>query len=143
MASRRTSHLWTRAGSLAVSDLIHSERSRLFRQALEAFVLTAEPLGSLRHFASHAGRYTFISLQRRGGVALEVIAAQTGHARLSTLLDHYRTIYPEEKAAAVYSIAESQKRRDQRKSEQQPKIGCKLGRNRAKRRGRTLLKVRP
>ncbi len=143
MASRRTSHLWTRAGSLAVSDLIHSERSRLFRQALEAFVLTAEPLGSLRHFASHAGRYTFTSLRRRGGVALEVIAAQTGHARLSTLLDHYRTIYPEEKAATVYSIAESQKRRDQRKSEQQPKIGCKLGRNRAKRRGRTLKKVRP
>jgi hypothetical protein len=32
---------------------------------------------------------------------------------------------------------------DGRESEQQPKIGRKLGRNRAKRRGRTLKKVRP
>jgi hypothetical protein len=93
-------------------------------------------------FASHAGRYTFISQQRRVGAALEVIAAPTGHARLSTLLDHRRTIYPEAKVA-VYSIAENQKRRDQRESEHQPKIGRKLGRNRARRKGRTLKKVRP
>jgi integrase len=135
--------LWTRAGALAMAALLGSDRSKPFRQALEVFVLTAEPLGSLRRFASHAGRYTFISLQRMQGVALEVIAAQTGHARLSTLLDHYRTIYPEEKRAAVYSIAQSQNRRDQRESVHSPKIGRKLGRKRAKKLGRILKKVRP
>ena len=41
--------------------------------------------------------------------SLEVIAAQTGHTRLSTLVDHYRSIYPEEKRQAVYSIAKSQR----------------------------------
>jgi integrase len=136
-------HLWTRLGALAVAALVQTDRAKVFRQALEQFVVTVEPPVSLRRFASHTGRYTFISLQAQRGVRLEVIASQTGHERLSTLLDHYRTIYPEERRAAVYSIADSQKRRDQRESAQKPNIGRKLGRKRAKKRGRTLKKVRP
>ena len=115
----------------------------MFHKRLEAFAKVTDPKATMRHFASHAGRYTFISLQRRGGVALEVIAAQTGHTRLSTLVDHYRSIYLEEKRAAVYSIAKSQQRHQHADLEGRKRIGRKIGSNRAKRRGRTLKKVRP
>ena len=136
-------HLWTLEGAVFVSGLIDSAQAKVFRVALEAFAKTADPKATLRHFASHAGRYTFISLQRRRGVPLEVIAAQTGHARLSTLVDHYRSIYAEEKREAVYSIAESQQRLQHGELALLKKIGRKIGSRARKRRGRTLKKVRP
>ena len=136
-------HLWTLEGAYLLADLLNSEQARIFHKRLEVFSKVADPKATMRHFASHAGRYTFISLQRRGGVALEVIAAQTGHTRLSTLVDHYRSIYLEEKRAAVYSIAKSQQRHQHADLEGRKRIGRKIGSNRAKRRGRTLKKVRP
>jgi integrase len=136
-------HLWTLEGAFLLASLLNSEQARIFHKRLEVFSKVADPKATMRHFASHAGRYTFISLQRRGGVALEVIAAQTGHTRLSTLVDHYRSIYPEEKREAVYSIAKSQQRHRHADSEGQKRIGRKIGSKPRKKRGHTLKKVRP
>jgi hypothetical protein len=136
-------HLWTLEGAFLLASLLNSEQARIFHKRLEVFSKVADPKATMRHFASHAGRYTFISLQRRGGVALEVIAAQTGHTRLSTLVDHYRSIYPEEKREAVYSIAKSQQRHRHADSEGQKRIGRKIGSKPRKKMGRTLKKVRP
>jgi integrase len=136
-------HLWTLEGAFLLASLLNSEQARIFHKRLETFAKVADPKATMRHFASHAGRYTFISLQRRSGVALEVIASQTGHVRLSTLVDHYRSIYPDEKRRAVYSIAQSQQRHQHADSEGQKWIGRKIGSKHQKRRGRTLKKVRP
>jgi integrase len=68
-------HLWTLEGAFLLASLLNSEQARIFHKRLEVFSKMADPKATMRHFASHAGRYTFISLQRRCGVALEVIAA--------------------------------------------------------------------
>jgi integrase len=136
-------HLWTLEGAFLLANLLNSAQAGVFHKTLEAFSKVADPKATMRHFASHAGRYTFISLQRRGGVALEVIAAQTGHTRLSTLVDHYRSIYPEEKRQAVYSIAKSQQRHQTAGAEGQKRIGRKIGSKPRKRRGRSLKRVHP
>ncbi|WP_052351577.1 tyrosine-type recombinase/integrase [Deinococcus pimensis] len=68
-------------------------------------------LAGVRHFSSHAARHTMISNRLREGEKLEVVSVIAGHARPSITSDLYRTVFEDEKRAAVYSIAELQARK--------------------------------
>ncbi|PYE55481.1 tyrosine-type recombinase/integrase [Deinococcus yavapaiensis] len=58
----------------------------------------------IRHFGSHAGRYTNITHRLRGGEKLEVVSAIAGHARPSITSDLYRDVMEDEKRLSVYSL---------------------------------------
>lgn len=56
-------------------------------------------------FGTHSGRYTNITTRLRAGQLPEVVARIAGHSRVSTTLNIYRKVMPDEVRAAEFSLS--------------------------------------
>ena len=107
--------VWTRAGMLLASSFLKTERANAFHSALETYVLPEKAKISVREFTSHACRHTNLTSLLRDKTPVEVVAALAGHSSPVVTLTRYRTVFEDEKRAAVTSLSERREKLQNKK----------------------------
>jgi integrase len=102
--------VWTRAGATQATKILKTERAKAFQAALEDYALPAKTKISVRAFTSHACRHTNLTGLLRDRTPVEVVAALAGHSSPVVTLTRYRTVFEDEKRAAVTSLEARRKK---------------------------------